>query len=61
MNGKLWATIVVAVLMLCPVVMESVSTEAASPNMGKEVSFDLENGGGTTPDGVPGNDPEHPQ
>ncbi|KYK37369.1 MAG: hypothetical protein HXS48_24595 [Theionarchaea archaeon] len=61
MNRKIWATIVVAVLVLCPVAMACISFEAASPTMGNEVSFDPEDEEDTTPDGVGGNDPEHPQ
>lgn len=61
MNRKIWATIVVAVLVLCPVAMACISFEAGTPAMGNKVLFDPEDGEDTTPDGVDGNDPEHPQ
>ncbi len=61
MNRKLWATLLVAVLVLCPVAVVSVFSEMSTGMAGKEVVFDPEGGDGTTPDGVDGNDPEHPQ
>lgn len=57
---KVWAMLVVAVLVLCPVAMVYTIAEAAykAPD---GVSFDPEGGdGGTSPDGIGGNDPENP-
>lgn len=59
MNKKLWATLVVAVLVLCPVTVACVFSEAGPTATGYDVVFDPE--GDDTPDGVGGNDPEHPQ
>lgn len=61
MNRKIWATLLVAVLVLCPVAVVSVSSETGTDMAGEEVVFDPEGGNGNTPDGVDGNDPEHPQ
>lgn len=61
MNKKVWALVMVAALVLCPVALMSVSNEASSDVRGNEPVFDPEGGGDVSPDGVEGNDPEHPQ
>lgn len=59
---RVWAMLVVAVLVLCPVAMVYTITEAAFGAPGDGLSFDPEGEeDGTSPDGVGGNDPEHPQ
>ena len=57
---KVWAILVAAVLVLCPVAMEYTITEAAMGAPGDGISFDPEGGDETSPEGVGGNDPEHP-
>ncbi|MBU7017940.1 MAG: hypothetical protein HXS44_10555 [Theionarchaea archaeon] len=58
---KVWAMLLVAVLVLCPVAMVHTITEAAYKTQGDGVPFDSEGEDGTSPDGIGGNDPEHPQ
>jgi len=62
MKKKMWAMLVAAVLVLCPVAMACTFTGSASVAKGDSVLFDPEGEGGDdpTPDGVSGNDPEHP-
>lgn len=58
---KVWAMLVVAVLVLCPVTMVSTITEAAYKAPSDGVSFDPEGGDDeTSPNGIGGNDPENP-
>jgi hypothetical protein len=60
MDKKIWATIIVAVLVVCPVAVACVFSEAGPTVTGYDVVFDPE-GDDPAPDGVGGNDPEHPQ
>ncbi len=61
MNRKVWAILVVAVLVICPVAVATVFCEAGTDIAENEIVFDPDGGDGNTPDGVDGNDPEHPQ
>lgn len=62
MNKKIWATLFVALLVLCPVAMACLGNACDPAGSGDEPVYDPGDGDdGTTPDGVGGNDPEHPQ
>lgn len=61
MNKKIWATLVVVLLVVCPVAIVSISNEASSAVKGYDVVFDPGEGGDSPDGGVGGNDPEHPQ
>lgn len=62
MNKKIWVSLLVGLLVLCPVALACVFSESSSTVSMGETVYDPDGGnGGTTPDGVGGNDPEHPQ
>jgi hypothetical protein len=62
MNKKIWASLLVALFVLCPVALVCISSESSSTTPMGETVYDPDDGnGGTTPDSVGGNDPEHPQ
>jgi hypothetical protein len=62
MNKKIWASLVVVLLVLCPVAIACVGNESSSiESMGDSLYDPGEGDGGNDPDGIGGNDPEHPQ
>jgi hypothetical protein len=62
MNKKIWAALMVTLLVLCPVAITCVANESSSTESLGESLYDPGDGdGGNNPDGIGGNDPEHPQ
>ncbi len=58
---KIWAVLLIVALVFCPVVMACIFNEAVSAVTESGVFDPKDEGGGTSPNGVGGNDPEHPQ